>query len=478
MTWPSVPLEKLYGEPSRNGLTRPKSVRGAGYKMVNMGELFAYDRLRNPEMERVSMSEPEIQKFSLHAGDLLFARQSLIASGAGKCSIVLLVPELTTFESHIIRVRLEIERVDPLFYYYYFNSAQGKGNVQSLVMQVAAAGIRGSELAHLQVPYPPLPTQCRIASILGAYDDLIENNLRRIRILEEMARLLYKEWFVDFRFPGHEKHGPRPASNEACKPTRPNTPGWIPSPLGPIPTGWEAHPFRTLLLSMTGGDWGSEESQDKDTEEVVVIRGTDFTEVANGGELRVPTRFITPSSLATRLIIEHDVIVENSVNAKSRCIGTTLLVDRNVLDRVGRSAIAASFCKVFRFHNTRVAPLAHMHARYLRSEHLMEYYQNIATNGIGNFQAQRFAETECLVLPFDEGHLDHLSGQIADLLRTASVFASQVSNLRRTRDFLLPKLVSGEVALRNAEALPEESCTLVSTSPDACDLRKKGGRNA
>lgn len=55
------------------------------------------------------------------------------------------------------------------------------------------------------IPVPPLPTQQRIAAILSAYDNLIENNTRRIAILEEMARRLYEEWFVHFRFPGHEE---------------------------------------------------------------------------------------------------------------------------------------------------------------------------------------------------------------------------------------------------------------------------------
>jgi len=219
--WSVVRFNKIYAEPSKNGLMRPKAVRGSGYKMVNMGELFAYNRINNPQMDLVSMNEVEKGKYSLKAGDLLFARQSLIASGAGKCSIVLNVPETTTFESHIIRVRLEQARAEPLFYYYYFLSPEGKGNVQSLVMQVAAAGIRASELAELFVPYPPLPTQRKIAAILSAYDDLIENNTRRIAILEEMAQALYREWFVHFRFPGSEKKS------------------MVESILGMIPEGWE-----------------------------------------------------------------------------------------------------------------------------------------------------------------------------------------------------------------------------------------------
>jgi type I restriction enzyme S subunit len=172
--------------------------------MVNMGELFAYPRIMDQPMELVPMDEREQEVFALEVGDLLFARQSLVAEGAGKCSIVMAVPELTTWESHIIRVRLDQTKADPLFYYYYFSSYIGHGNIQSLVMQVAAAGIRGSDLQLLQVPLPPLPTQRRIAAILSAYDDLIENNSRRIKALEQAAHDLYREWFVEFRFPGHE----------------------------------------------------------------------------------------------------------------------------------------------------------------------------------------------------------------------------------------------------------------------------------
>ena len=76
-------------------------------------------------------------------------------------------------------------------------------------------------LRTVPVRFPPLPVQRRIAGILSAYDELMENSQRRIRLLEAMARSLYREWFVHFRFPGHEKH-PRVAS-----------------PFGDIPQGWE-----------------------------------------------------------------------------------------------------------------------------------------------------------------------------------------------------------------------------------------------
>lgn len=199
-----VVFESLYAEPSRNGLTKPRSVRGTGYKMINMGELFAYGRINNPVMDLVPLTSKELQNFQVKKGDLLFARQSLIASGAGKCSIVIDCPVITVFESHLIRVRLNPEKCNPLFYYYYFSSPIGIEKTQSLVSQVAAAGIRGSELAKLNVHYIEKKYQDKIAKVLSNYDDLIENNNKRIKILEEMAQKIYKEWFVDFKYPGHE----------------------------------------------------------------------------------------------------------------------------------------------------------------------------------------------------------------------------------------------------------------------------------
>lgn len=202
MSWKKVSLESLYELPSRNGLTRPSKVRGVGYKMVNMGELFANEWLYDIPMERVQLNDREKRECLIAKNDLLFARQSLVASGAGKCSIVREVKEPTTFESHLIRVRLDTTKAVPLFYYYYFKSPLSP--MKTIVTICAQAGIRGSDLATLSVECPDLPTQHRIASILSAYDDLIENNRRQIKLLEEAAQRLYSEWFVELRFPGHE----------------------------------------------------------------------------------------------------------------------------------------------------------------------------------------------------------------------------------------------------------------------------------
>ncbi|MFM7885937.1 MAG: restriction endonuclease subunit S, partial [Pseudanabaena sp.] len=138
----------------------------------------------------------------IEEGDLLFARQSLVLSGAGKCSIVKEVDEPTTFESHLIRIRLKRELANPYFYHYYFKSP--KCPIHSIVTQGVQAGIRGNDLKQLKVHLPPIEIQNRIADIISNYDDLIENNRRRIQLLERSLHLLYKEWFVHLRFPSHE----------------------------------------------------------------------------------------------------------------------------------------------------------------------------------------------------------------------------------------------------------------------------------
>ena len=197
-----VRFGELYDIPTSNGVSRPNSVRGKGFHMINMGELFAHNIINEMPMERVELSDKEQKKFFVKKGDLLFARQSLVAAGAGKCSIVNNIAEPTTFESHLIRVRLDEQRCCSLYYFYLFQLSNNP--IKAIVNQCAQAGIRGSELQKIKVPYIPLCNQYRVASILSAYDSLIENNTKRIHLLEQMAENLYKEWFVRFRFPGYE----------------------------------------------------------------------------------------------------------------------------------------------------------------------------------------------------------------------------------------------------------------------------------
>ncbi len=123
--------------------------------------------------------------------------------------------------SSIAILRPNKYKINPYYLAKYLSSPSVKKAMSGYVSGVALPRIILKDFKKFEIKIPPLKTQQRIASILEAYDDLIENNTRRIKILEEMAKRIYKQWFVDFKFPGHEK-------------TK-----FVNSPLGKIPMGWE-----------------------------------------------------------------------------------------------------------------------------------------------------------------------------------------------------------------------------------------------
>ena len=121
-------------------------------------------------MKRVELSTSERERFLLQAGDLLFARRSLVAEGAGECIVVLETDEATTFESSIIRARPDPTKADSLFLYYFFNSPDGLHALDTIRRQVAVSGITGMDLASLEVSAPNLDEQRAVARILCALD--------------------------------------------------------------------------------------------------------------------------------------------------------------------------------------------------------------------------------------------------------------------------------------------------------------------
>ena len=242
----SVKFGDLYAEPSRNGLTKPKAVRGTGTKMVNMGEIFAHGRIARAPMDRVPLSDTEAERSLLCEGDLLFARQSLVLSGAGKCSIFLGDTEPVCFESHIIRVRIDTKKANPTYLYYFFQSPSGRASIHSIVEQGAgASGIRGSDLAYLQFHIPDFGIQRAIAYILGTLDDKIDLNWRMNETLEAMVRALFKSWFIDFdpvraKMSGRDTGLPKHLAD--LFPDR-----LVKSELGEMPEGWKVGTLGNVL---------------------------------------------------------------------------------------------------------------------------------------------------------------------------------------------------------------------------------------
>ena len=197
--WKVDSFESLFEIPLRNGIYKSKEFHGTGVKIINMGELFAHSRMTSSvEMKRVELNSKEIEKAGIDSGDLIFARRSLTAEGAGKCTIILSIDEPTTFESSIIRVRLKKEIAEPEFYYYLFNSGLGKWLLGTILRQVAVSGITGSDLAKLEVPVPPIDEQKQIVSGLRDIDDKINQNKTINELLEQIAQAMFKSWFVDF----------------------------------------------------------------------------------------------------------------------------------------------------------------------------------------------------------------------------------------------------------------------------------------
>ena len=427
-----VPFETLYAEPSRNGLTKPRSVRGNGYKMINMGELFAYGRICNPVMDLVPLTENEIKNTKIKEGDLLFARQSLVASGAGKCSIVLTCPEITTFESHLIRVRLDKNKTNPLYYYYYFSSPIGIEKTQSLVSQVAAAGIRGSELAKLNVHYIDKKLQDKIAKILSNYDDLIENNNKRIKILEEIAQKIYKEWFVDFKFPGHE------------------TTTFKDSELGKIPSDWNYKPINKLLMHQIGGGWGNEEKCDKYDQPAYVIRGADIPNGKQGCIENCPLRYHTESNIKSRLLQCNDIVFEVSGGSKGQPVGRALLLNKNLFNQFDENVICASFCKLLRVDEQQILPeYIYLHLLNIYKNGEIEKYQTQST-GIINFKFTFFLENEKILIPNDN-IIRRFKSIIVAIFDEIFLLGHKNQILKQTRDILLPRLISGEIDVENLE---------------------------
>jgi type I restriction enzyme S subunit len=225
----------LLAEPLKNGVYRPKEFHGRGAKVINMKELFAYERIDDQATDRVYLTADELERFRVRSGDLLFARRSFVLEGSGKCSIIGKPTEDTTFESSMIRARLDTTRALPRFMYYLFASPIGRAAMAAISTQTAVSGITGKSLQKMLVPIPRLKIQNKISVVLSAYDDLIEKNDYRIKLLDEMAQRIDREWFVDFHYPGHE-----------------DVP-LVESELGLIPTGWEVAALSTVCKRITDG---------------------------------------------------------------------------------------------------------------------------------------------------------------------------------------------------------------------------------
>lgn len=412
-------FSSLYAIPSKNGLTKPRAIRGEGIKFINMGELFQSHRIGDIQTERVPVTEKELREALLQEGDLLFARQSLVREGAGKCSVVTEVSEPTTYDSHLIRVRLDRKVANPYFFQYYFSSALSP--IPGIVSQCAQAGIKGTDLGNLDVFCPNLDLQNRIVDVLEAYDKLIENNRRQIALLEEAAQRLYKEWFVDLRFPGYE-----------------TTPI-----IGGLPEGWRKVALGSFIESHIGGGWGSETSTSDFNVEAFVVRATDISNISNGN-LSLPLRWHKESNFRTRSLAEGDIVFEVSGGSKEVGVGRSMIVSKQFLKALDRPVICASFCKKIRCRSVSDAYLLYEQIQMDLTAGGVRKYEKRSAGNIINFHWEDFLKSYQVIVP-DDGTLSLFSIQISCIRKQAENCKMLCMLAKEARDRLLPKLVSGEI---------------------------------
>ncbi|MBU4186174.1 MAG: restriction endonuclease subunit S [Proteobacteria bacterium] len=400
----------ILSEPVRNGVYKKKEFHGRGQKIINMGELFAYNFISNQEMKRVELNPNEVSKSIVQDGDLLFARRSLVLEGSGKCSLVVHPSENLTFESSIIRARPDRTQADSKYYYYLFQSRLGRALMASIATQTTVSGITGSNLMQLKMPQPPLLEQHKIAAILSAYDDLIENNTRHIKILEEMAQALYSEWFVKFRFPGHEKVR------------------MVESELGMVPEGWEI----------------------KKATDAIYVNPT--TKVPKEGE----KPFVSMGNLSNDSMFVNGFEYRSGNSGSKFKNGDTLFARITPCLENGKTAYVQFLPSNddIAFGSTEFIVLR---SKTLCSElvYLMarsnEFRDNAIKSMSGATGRQRVQEAcfdKFLFAHPDSKIISAFAEHISPLFQNAYILNTKNANLRRTRDLLLPKLISGEIDIQ------------------------------
>ncbi len=149
------------------------------------------------------VSDSHVQRLSRHRvqlGDILFSRRGDV----GRCALVCEREVGWLCGTGCLRVTVDSKMADSKYIFYYLQQPTSMDWIEKHAIDATMLNLNTGILGSVPVAFPDLPTQHCIASILSAYDDLIENNRRQIKLLEEAAQRLYREWFVEMRFPGHE----------------------------------------------------------------------------------------------------------------------------------------------------------------------------------------------------------------------------------------------------------------------------------
>lgn len=350
------------------------------------------------------------EEYVLKRGDLLVAMTDLTQNAP-----ILGSPAFIPDDSRFLHnqrlgkvINLRKDEVTPQFLFYLLNTASVRGQIKGSASGATVRHTSPSRIYDIAVELPPLPAQQRIADILSAYDELIENSQRRIKILEEMARSLYRAWFIHLRFPGHENH-PRVAS-----------------PLGEIPKGWEVKKLGEIAENMRRN----------------VLKG----------ELEEPRRYVG---------LEH---IPRRALALDAWETATALGSNKLAFQKGE----VLFGKIRPyFHKVSVAPfdgLCSADTIVIRSRCPEHYAVLVACVSSDAFVAEASATANGSKMPRANWDVlekfpvvtpagivaKQFSSLFIDIIGQSQALIFQIQNLRRTRDLLLPRLLSGQIDVEAA----------------------------
>lgn len=342
----------------------------------------------------------KLSKSALHPGDVAIVRTGYPGTAA-------VIPKRFTELNcaDLVIARPTSHLLDPWYLTCIFNSTWGRGAVAGNLVGVAQQHFNVTAAKEMEVLLPDLPTQRRIASILSAYDDLIENNTRRIAILEEMARKIYEEWFVHFRFPG-------------CEQVK-----MVESELGLIPEGWSILPLQDIA-TVTMGLSPKGESYNTNGDGIPLINGP----VEFGDRFTMCVKWTTAP---TKLCSAGDFIicVRGSTTGKYVKSDGVYCLGRGVC------AIKSTWqCFVDQMFIHQLPIL-------------------LAQTGGSTFPSWTGPQLKQhpVLLPSIE-LLSRFESLVQPMNATVLNYSRKNANLRATRDLLLPKLISGEL---DVSSLPE-----------------------
>ena len=261
-------------------------------------------------------------------------------------------------------------------------------------------------LNQTEIEVPPLSAQCRVTEILSAYDDLIENNQRRIKILEKMARSLYREWFVHFRFPGHEKVK------------------MVPSPLGPIPHGWEVKKLGDLA-TVNRAQINPRTAPDE-------VHYIDISSVSPGQIDSITSYLIAEAPGRARRIVQHGDILWSCVRPNRRSHALVIKPEQDTIASTGFAVLTA----------TRV-PFTFLYFATTTDDFVTFLANNATGAAYPAVSAKTFYDAVLLIPP--PPLLKEFGETTIPMAEQIHILQCQNKNLRHTRDLLLPRLLSGQM---------------------------------